>query len=39
MQHSLFENGDDSVVITVTLDHGATLHGSGVIDNHEAPSR
>src|SRR5260370_24341037 len=32
---SLFENGDDSVVITVTLDHGATLHGSGVIDNHD----
>src|SRR5258707_2835021 len=30
----LFENGDDSVTVTVSLDHGATLHGTGVIDNH-----
>ncbi len=30
----LFENSDDSVTFTVTLNHGATLHGSGVIDNH-----
>src|SRR5205085_1604157 len=29
----LFENGDDSVSVTVTLDHGATLHGTGVVDN------
>jgi hypothetical protein len=30
----LFENSDDSVTVTVSLDHGATLHGTGVIDNH-----
>ena len=31
----LFENSDDSVTVTVTLDHGATLHGTGVTDNHD----
>jgi hypothetical protein len=30
----LFENSDDSVTVTVSLDHGATLHGTGVTDNH-----
>jgi hypothetical protein len=29
----LFENGDDSVALTVTLSEGATLHGAGVTDN------
>ena len=29
----LFEGSDDSVTLTVTLDHGATLHGTGVVDN------
>jgi fibronectin-binding autotransporter adhesin len=29
----LFEDPDDSVTVTVSLDHGATLHGNGVIDN------
>ena len=32
---SLFEDSDDSVTVTVTLNHGATLHGTGVIDNHD----
>ena len=35
----LFENGDDNVTITVTLDHGATLTqtstGAAVTDNHD----
>src|SRR5207237_830320 len=29
----LFENGDDSVSLTVTLSDGATLNGAGVTDN------
>ena len=31
----LFEDSDDSVTVTVTLNHGATLHGAGVIDNDD----
>src|SRR4029077_19649772 len=31
----LFENSDDSVTVTVTLDHGATLHGAGVSENDD----
>src|ERR1019366_8814117 len=31
---NLFENGDDSVTVTVALSDGATLHGTGVTDNH-----
>ncbi len=30
----LFENSDDSVTITVTLNQGATLQGTGVTNNH-----
>ncbi|TPK70433.1 hypothetical protein, partial [Mesorhizobium sp. B2-4-17] len=30
----LFEDGNDSVTVTVSLDQGATLHGTGVVDNH-----
>ena len=30
----LFENADDSVTVTVTLNQGATLHGTGVTNNH-----
>jgi hypothetical protein len=29
----LFEDGDDVVTVTVSLDHGAKLHGTGVIDH------
>src|SRR5207302_328196 len=29
----LFENPDDSVSLTVTLSDGATLHGTGVVNN------
>src|SRR5260221_10744842 len=29
----LFENPDDSVTVTVSLDHGAVLNGTGVVDN------
>ena len=31
----LFEDGNDSVTVTVTLDHSATLHGTGVTNNDD----
>src|SRR5258707_14091390 len=31
----LFENSDDSVTVTVSLDHGATLHAKGVTANDD----